>query len=454
MSRARSAARLSGSQPPSDDEGVVLTHPRSAGPSPAEFTALREQVEAQSALMQRLADRLDEGFAPQVQAVAPPSGSISQTMGAPQQRPLEPEGLEEDWRVQMVRNEATAKALRARKQLGEPAATQPGQPTTPTWDLARQIIISLAKDSDVPDEDRLGAQQWLEADALQAAATRPPSPPTPPTDDSFHPPGPPSVTECEEEWQRLVQIVEPDSSKAADAKYRNAFSGYDLACEHDRRANPFRRNEQFEARTCHYRPSVVGDTLSAETHDSLVKKGCNAGSYELRSLVPSISYMWDLRVDVRKTTADVLSLRDEGDYAAAAEVASDALLRTLKQTDAILEHKLERLAVLRKLADDNQAELALYNNLYDKEYVTTRAMGRTQESVEADTSAGQVRFLVALSAKEKAINALGPGARTRQQQGTRNEAGRPPPVPRQLADAPDVQRYAPCIVQSSSKFND
>ena len=51
------------------------------------------------------------------------------------------------------------------------------------------------------------------------------------------------------------------------------------------------------------------------------------------------------------------------------------MTRHLRQVDAILEHALERLACLRKLANGTQAELALYNHMYNTEDRVAGAAG-------------------------------------------------------------------------------
>ena len=93
------------------------------------------------------------------------------------------------------------------------------------------------------------AEALLSASLTRGGAVAVRGPPTnrPPAPPYHHPTRGEGTVAC----GGRSKIIEPDSSKEADAKYHNRFSGYDLSCEHDRRANPFRRNEQFEARTCH-----------------------------------------------------------------------------------------------------------------------------------------------------------------------------------------------------------
>ena len=171
MSRAGVGARRSGSQPPSEDEEVVIPPQRPAGPSASEFEELRSKVDSQSALMQRIAEQLERDSGRLLQQTAlPPSPRegvtlFGQQVGAPPQ-PLLQEGLQGDWRVRMARNEAEAKARLAQYQeKTEAAAVQPGQKGAPTWDLARKIIVDLANDLDAPEQDRLDAQRWLDAAA-------------------------------------------------------------------------------------------------------------------------------------------------------------------------------------------------------------------------------------------------------------------------------------------------
>ena len=126
----------------------------------------------------------------------------------------------------------------------------------------------------------------------------------------------------------------------------------------------------------------------------------------MRSLIPALSYMHDLLFTLKSKSRDALSHSDAGDHEAAAMVAMDTTIACAKQTDAIIQHMMEPLAVLRRLAQGNDEELALYNGMYNEEHTRAGQLGRTEALVEASVSSGVTRNLIAASARAMAQKAL------------------------------------------------
>ena len=231
----------------------------------------------------------------------------------------------------------------------------------------------------------------------------------------------------EERWGRLLAVVDPESTgEAANAAvFAGIFNGYTLSVDYDTN-NPFKRVETHRQRTCHYHPKIVGDPGAGEIVDALLSRGCAAGSYEMRSLVPALSYMHDLLNHLKTKSSAALNLADLGDHEAAAALSMDTSIAAAQQVDSILQHLMERLAVLRRLSSGNHEELALYNGLYDAEHRNTGSMGRTEAVVDASVQSGVTRNLVAASARAAAQRALPPPARTRQQQQTAQQTAAQP----------------------------
>ena len=90
--------------------------------------------------------------------------------------------------------------------------------------------------------------------------------------------------------------------------------------------------------------------------------------------------------------------------------------------DAIIQHMMERLAVLRRLSQGNEEELALYNGMYNREHTRAGQMGRTEALVDATVSSGITRNLIAAAARVQAQRTL-PPTRTRQNSAAAATAG-------------------------------
>ena len=145
---------------------------------------------------------------------------------------------------------------------------------------------------------------------------------------------------------------------------------------------------------------------------------------EMKSLVPSLSYGQDMKVYMQESLSTVLKTADQGDYELSSKLACEYMTNMLEQQCTIMEHQLERMAVLRKLGKGEEAELALYNTMYENEEHMSGAQGESERAVDAAAAAGAACVLTALSAKERAQKAL-PRAPKAARPGTRFPAAPP-----------------------------
>ena len=107
--------------------------------------------------------------------------------------------------------------------------------------------------------------------------------------------------------------------------------GHPLPCPYDEADNGYERSTRFRARTCHGKPRLMGDTANADVADrleaiarrsTLVKypegKWAEAYEHEVRSLVPALSYLHDLRAHAVSTVAGKRSRENRPGASAAA----------------------------------------------------------------------------------------------------------------------------------------
>ena len=191
----------------------------------------------------------------------------------------------------------------------------------PVWATSQQVITALANDPEASHQDRLAAQDWLQAHP-------------PPRDRRNMPPGlggvvhAPSSNSSEEEfggiydstslWAAYAEVVDPVEPRA----FLGQFAGRPLPIPYWA-DNPFPRARSFHSNSCHYDAEVAGDTLSAKTVKLLDKQGCKASIMEMKSLVPSISYGQDMKVYMQESLSTVLKTADQGDYELSSKLACE-----------------------------------------------------------------------------------------------------------------------------------
>ena len=320
----------------------------------AQLAGIRGTIDAQASQIADLEARLQAEQSAHAAARAASGAMQAMPQPAPQPQPAPEFSVESGVvRARADRIEANHVAAQRLRQLQPAAAVQPRQDE---WEATRSRVVQIAQDAGAPEEARLEAQHWLEADEARARAQQLSAPPPPPA----YPPGLgvesfEASPGLEDYWEELHKMVSPDSSLEADEKFRGTFSGYQLHVPYYER-NAFIRSHPFQGRTSHYHPGKVGDPLQGALCDQLTQRGCHAGAYEVRSLVPNISYGYDLFEYLKQSVADVMLLSGKGEHEYAVERAVAAMLACGKQQDAILQHQLERLAVLRKLSENNAPE--------------------------------------------------------------------------------------------------
>ena len=170
-------------------------------------------------------------------------------------------------------------------------------------------------------------QQPPAAAPAPAAAARPPPPPPPP------PSGAQALAPFAEEdaalededahalldrLDRLDAIDGTGQAADASAQLGDAFTGHDTPLPHAE-LNPYERRRAFARRTNHYHPSRVGDPLSGGLVESLERQAampgrevCSAYAYEVRSLIPALSCIFDLREALREQSLDLAAHQSTG----------------------------------------------------------------------------------------------------------------------------------------------
>ena len=216
--------------------------------------------------------------------------------------------------------------------------------------------------------------------------------------------------------------LEPGAADA-DASYADAFRGYPLPLPTAvptpalPRGNPFPVAPPYAGVTSHYHPGRVGDPMHGALADTLEAKGFKANARELRTLVPTLRAQIDLRESLRSSATAIASMVAAGvAFPAAAAGLPQEAVDQLQQCDSLVEHLLERLAILRAIASGVGADVALFEQVYDGEPRMSGAMGRLEQRVDSTRLGRQVSVLTSTSARERAAaatsRATGGGART------------------------------------------
>ena len=235
----------------------------------------------------------------------------------------------------------------------------------------------------------------------------------------------------------LDQLEELEPGVAdSDATYADAFRGYPLPLPTAGptaalpRGNPFPIAAPYAGVTSHYHPGRVGDSMHGALADSLEAKGLKANARELRTLVPTLRAQIDLRESLRASATALAACVASGVvFPAAAAALPQAAVDQLQQCDSLVEHLLERLAILRALASSVSADVALFEQVYDGEPRMSGAMGRLEQRVDSTRLGRQVSVLTSSSARERAAAATsrvsgttGPRTRAPRAAGSRQPA--------------------------------
>ena len=208
-----------------------------------------------------------------------------------------------------------------------------------------------------------------------------------------------------------LEDLEPGAADS-ESSYADAFRGYPLPLPTATptsalpRGNPFPVAAPYAGVTSHYHPGRVGDPMHGALADSLEAKGFKANARELRTLVPTLRAQIDLRESLRASATAIASMVAAGvSFPAAAAALPQEAVDQLQQADSIVEHLLERLAILRALASGVSADVALFEQVYDGEPRMSGAMGRLEQRVDSTRLGRQVSVLTSTSARERAAAA-------------------------------------------------
>ena len=123
------------------------------------------------------------------------------------------------------------------------------------------------------------------------------------------------------------------------------FGGHVLACDYDS-DNPFERKRGLQQRTSHYSPAAAGDTVHAELHRKLGA----ANQREVCTLLPSLSYMYDLCAHLERLEDAIGDERDDpGDSRRALRLVHEQVRAARLQAGSILAFGQERLDELESV---------------------------------------------------------------------------------------------------------
>ena len=140
------------------------------------------------------------------------------------------------------------------------------------------------------------------------------------------------------------------------------FGGHVLACDYDS-DNPFERKRGLQQRTSHYSPAAAGDTVHAELHRKLGA----ANQREVCTLLPSLSYMYDLCAHLERLEDAIGDERDDpGDSRRALRLVHEQVRAARLQAGSILAFGQERLDELESVGK-GPLEAAEFDPLYGNE---------------------------------------------------------------------------------------
>ena len=199
------------------------------------------------------------------------------------------------------------------------------------------------------------------------------------------------------------------SERAANAKLVKLFAGHPLPLVHDPDENPFERKARFRAQTTHYMASRVGDSLHAEMAGQLERRGeqgelhCKGYALELRSLLPACSYLYDTHAAMREMALALVRASATGQLdGTELESLPQVATAITTQVASTLQHLRERLDILRKVADGDDAGLEVMARLYNREASVSGAMSVVGAAVSERVDSKGLDRLVSSAASERA----------------------------------------------------
>lgn len=212
---------------------------------------------------------------------------------------------------------------------------------------------------------------------------------------------------------QLELLLQPSSVEKTLA---DQFGGHPLPLAH---ASPrWPRDQLFQERTCHYHPRLAGDGVNGALVDKLTELGAaqlaarapewgTTYAYELRTLVPAVSYLSDAQAAAMEIAASVTASARAGEPLDAE--LPQALVNLATQIASSRAHLIERVDVLRACGLQSDVDVEVLSRLYDSEQRIASESSQLGQAVSAMTLAGSTRKLVAKAADRMASASVGAG---------------------------------------------
>ena len=341
----------------------------------------------------------------------------------------------------------------------EPGAGVPGNSTQP--ENQRGVPTSSSSPAAAQTSTQLSY-------APPAAKTAPAPSLSPPTLDADTDAAEVAEAEANQLLDELDEIGVPPTGEGISALFKGSplplpfVPAYTDIYGNRRKGNPYIRSEPFQYQTCHYRPAQAGDSMQGELVRDFEALGYPIYSYELRSLVPTLSYLFDLKDKLRQTANLLAEALAAGSLPPSlAEVPQDLVNCTI-QADSIYEFQGQRLAVLRKIAEGNDSDLAILAKIYKREAEVTGGRSRLEQGIDDLVATREVNAMISINARAKAQSAFTrptpppppPGTHGGQRTFRQRRAAKPagPPRPGAAAQAQAPARPATTPSQAPTAF--
>ena len=200
----------------------------------------------------------------------------------------------------------------------------------------------------------------------------------------------------------------------AEVSVAELFHAMPLPVPHDE-YNPFERSRIFRSQSCHYVPKLGGDSLAQGSYDALlettrlpgnitVRTGAWAHSYiyELRSIVPALSYLHDLRASTSSAAADLAGAVADGTLPPTLAHLPQTLVDLSVQSDSIYEHLNQRLSIVNNLAMGAETELECLRRLFDRERRMAGQQSRVEQAISDQVVNKTTTALTSISSRRTA----------------------------------------------------
>ena len=247
---------------------------------------------------------------------------------------------------------------------------------------------------------RRGGRSRARAPARNATGGDPPGGTAPGRFDDAREYYPPSESADKLDNDELTELADGlETIGITDDSAGALFGGYELFCAYHS-SNAYPRSPQFQAATIHYEPGEVGDHHHAKLVAQLDQKNLRANAKEVRTLVSTISYLIDMRehqrADAKGLAEHVARLGTLPGQLAEIHVRAYASFR---QTESIIQHLHERLALIKAIAFGFSTNIALYEPMYENGALVGGTMGTTDRRIHDKITVKKENALESLSAR-------------------------------------------------------